>query len=200
MSTVIHQTREQWLATALDEARPVVESLTGEFLARRIRVGVGFPSTFRRSGTLAECWPDVDSGDATAEVIISPTIADPVEVFARLLGQIIRTLPGAMSPASVSYRAAFDAVMLTGGADKNALLYSAEFYDQWEQIVASLGDYPHAELSTGVKKTQSTRMLKMVCPQCGYILRTTEKWIKQGIPVCHDGALFTVEGAEEVLS
>ena len=197
MSTT-HATREQWLAAALEAMKPVAATLTGQNMADRIRIGVGFPSTYRRSGTLAECWPDVDSGDAHAEVIISPTIADPVEVFARLLGQALRTLPGAMSIASVSYREAFDAVHLTVGADKNAILYSDAFYDQWESLIAALGDYPHAELSVAVRKTQSTRMLKLQCPQCGYIIRTTGKWVAQGIPVCHDGALFVVEGAEEV--
>jgi hypothetical protein len=39
---------------------------------------------------------------------------------------------------------------------------------------------------------QTTRMLKLACGGCGYTVRTTEKWLKTGVPTCHCGALFVV--------
>jgi hypothetical protein len=41
-------------------------------------------------------------------------------------------------------------------------------------------------------KKQSTRMLKLECDECGYVVRTTQKWINVGVPVCHCGAEFQV--------
>lgn len=188
------QTREDWLAQALAEARPVVEALCGSALAAQIRVGVGFPSTFKRSGTLVECFPATSSGDAHAEVIVSPTVADPGEVYGYLLAGILHTLPGAMQRASVTFTSAAKAAGIESDDGFKTLRFGPQYFQQWEQIIDSLGPYPHAELSVADKKTQSTRMIKLVCPQCGYILRTTGKWIATGLPRCHDGAEFTVEG------
>ena len=49
------------------------------------------------------------------------------------------------------------------------------------------GDYPHGALNSlpdGTKK-QSTRLVKVLCPGCGYTLRTTRKWLdERGAPIC----------------
>jgi hypothetical protein len=34
---------------------------------------------------------------------------------------------------------------------------------------------------------QGTRMLKVECPDCGYTLRTTRKWLDTGLPSCPAG-------------
>ena len=38
-------------------------------------------------------------------------------------------------------------------------------------------------------KKDGTRLLKVVCPNpdCGYLMRTTERWIKVGLPICPCG-------------
>jgi predicted RNA-binding Zn-ribbon protein involved in translation (DUF1610 family) len=51
---------------------------------------------------------------------------------------------------------------------------TALFDEAFGTIIASLGDYPHAALSAERPKTQSTRMLKAVCPSCGYIIRLSK--------------------------
>ncbi len=33
-------------------------------------------------------------------------------------------------------------------------------------------------------KKQATRLLKAVCPDCGYTIRVTSKWAALGLPVC----------------
>ena len=35
--------------------------------------------------------------------------------------------------------------------------------------------------------SQTTRMLKLECPDDGYIVRTTQKWIDVGLPTCPCG-------------
>jgi hypothetical protein len=64
----------------------------------------------------------------------------------------------------------------TGRADSFVPTYGA--------IIDSLGPYPHAALTMSTKKTQGTRMLKAVCPSCGYTVRLTSKWANLGLPSC----------------
>lgn len=66
-------------------------------------------------------------------------------------------------------------------------------------VAADLGDYPHAALTpalSGVKK-QSTRMIKVVCPEDGYIVRTTAKWLEVGMPSCPCGTQMEAEIKED---
>jgi hypothetical protein len=37
-------------------------------------------------------------------------------------------------------------------------------------------------------------MLKLECEDCGYVVRTTQKWIEMGSPTCYCGGHFKVEG------
>lgn len=37
------------------------------------------------------------------------------------------------------------------------------------------------------KKKQTTRHIKCVCPECGYVARITRKWINAGCPACPCG-------------
>lgn len=39
---------------------------------------------------------------------------------------------------------------------------------------------------------QATRLLKLQCPACGYILRGTRKWIDVGLPTCCCGTRMEV--------
>ena len=57
----------------------------------------------------------------------------------------------------------------------------------------NIADYPHAKLDQKMsngKKKDGTRMLKLECASCGYVIRTTKKWIEVGLPVCHCGTQF----------
>jgi hypothetical protein len=58
------------------------------------------------------------------------------------------------------------------------------------EIITELGDYPHAKLTPINKKPQSTRMLKVECPDCGWMARTSRKWIDLGLPTCGCGKLM----------
>lgn len=44
-----------------------------------------------------------------------------------------------------------------------------------------------ARLSGGPKKKAGSRLIKCACPSCGYTVRTTQKWIEAGLPICPCG-------------
>jgi len=199
-STVLHPidspglhryAREEWLTAALSHVRSFVG------LPARIRVACGFPSTFTRSGTLAESWPDTESGDATWEVLISPTVAEPTLVLSLLIGAVAHALPGAATDGSATYQSACVDLGLMPDSDSwRTPIPGPDFGDQWAETLAQLGPYPHAPILTGAKKTQGTRMLKLTCPTCGYNVRTTAKWIAVGLPVCPCGDTLAPEATE----
>lgn len=44
------------------------------------------------------------------------------------------------------------------------------------------------------KPKQSARLIKCVCPECGYIARTTRKWLdERGPPHCPDHGPMEIE-------
>ncbi len=52
--------------------------------------------------------------------------------------------------------------------------------------------YPHRTLDVTVNaRKQSTRLLRIVCPACGYTARTTRHWLDRGLPTCPCGSLLT---------
>lgn len=52
-------------------------------------------------------------------------------------------------------------------------------------LIESLGPYPHGRLNLADRPTkkQSTRMIKMSCPECGYICRASATAISEHGPV-----------------
>lgn len=181
MNTV-HQTREDWLTAAIEEVRPMftVEGLT---LAPRIRVACGFPAHHARNGRLGECHASAASADQHYEILISPILADRERVFDVLIHELCHTLPGCMNHGVTFGKAAF-AMGLEGlGGKWNSTVAGAGFMNRYQNILDALGAYPHAALSVSAKK-QTTRMLKAVCPCCGYTIRLTATHANKGLPIC----------------
>ena len=67
------------------------------------------------------------------------------------------------------------------------------------ELMGKIGEYPHARLvACNRLKTQSTRMLKVTCEQCGCVVRMTRKWLDEvGLPTCGCGGDMFEEGFEE---
>lgn len=177
--------REDWLSAAVSELRPFFDAV-GAPLPANVRVTCGFPSNAKRSGAIGECWADTASADKTFEVLISPVLDDPLRVFDVLVHELCHSTAGAMNHG-LNFQKVATAMHLvpsvtakgwkaTGRADT--------FVPTFGAIVDSLGPYPHAALTMNTKKTQTTRMLKAVCPSCGYTVRLTSKWAALGLPSC----------------
>jgi hypothetical protein len=77
------------------------------------------------------------------------------------------------------------AVGLEGKA--RATVAGNELLAKLKPIVKTLGPYPHKALDLGARpeKKQTTRLLKVECPTCGYIARVTRTTIdEKGLPIC----------------
>jgi hypothetical protein len=158
----------------------------GKPLPANVRVTCGFPSNAKRSGAIGECWADTASADKTFEVLISPVLDDPTKVFEVLVHELCHATAGAMNHG-VNFQRVGNLMHLAPSPTKagwKATGQAATFASTYGEIIKSLDAYPHAALSMTTKKTQGTRMLKAVCPSCGYTVRLTSKWAALGLPSC----------------
>ena len=176
--------REDWLSAAVSELRPIFDAI-GAPIPANVRVTCGFPSNAKRSGAIGECWADTASADKTFEVLISPVLDDPMRVFDVLVHELCHATAGAMNHG-VNFQRVAAAMHLepTGTKGWKATTRSVKFGAEFLGLVQSLGPYPHAALTMSNRKVQTTRMLKAVCPSCGYTVRLTAKWAALGLPSC----------------
>ena len=176
--------REDWLSAAVSELRPFFDAI-GAPLPASVRVTCGFPSNAKRSGAIGECWADTASADKTFEVLISPVLDDPLRVFDVLVHELCHATAGAMNHG-VNFQKVANAMHLAPTPVKGwkSTVRTAMFESTFGEIIASLGAYPHAALTMSNRKVQTTRMLKAVCPSCGYTVRLTQKWAALGLPSC----------------
>mgnify|MGYP001615852275 CR=1 FL=1 len=175
--------REKWLTE-------VARLLTVEFKDEGLvpmpyRVTVGFPSARGLSKSrrvMGECWAAEASTDGTREIIISITVDDKDEAVGILAHELIH----ACFPIGVKHGRPFKQVARAIGLEGPLRSTTAgeEFIKRIQWIYEQVGSYPHAALNPNVRKKQSTRMLKVTCPCCGYTVRMSKKWALLALPAC----------------
>ena len=186
------RTREEWLNQAVTELRPVFDAVKFP-LPANIRVTCGFPSRHARARNryIGEHWSGKASEDGTHEILISPVEDDPVQVFAVLVHELAHAATDGDGHGSL-FKRCVHSLWLEG--KPTATVAGDRFKAEFAPLIESLGLYPHARLNVGVTATkQTTRLIKACCPSCGYTIRLTDKWVKQGLPVCPvDGNQFSI--------
>lgn len=188
--------REKWLIEATEELSAIIEE-SGETVPT-VRVSVGFPSKGGGRGgklkTIGECHPSSMSADNLHQIFIHPTLDES----ARVLGVLLHELIHATLPANVGHGKEFARLATACGLEgkMTATTESAELVERLNAITEKIGQYPHAKLDLSNQKKQTTRMVKMVCDECGYIARTSAKWLDEmGATICPCNLeRMTVEG------
>lgn len=189
-------TREQWLEK-LALALATAFAAAGKPLPERIRMSCGFPSKSalaRKAKRIGECWYSHTSADKTCEIFISPLVADPIEAGAILVHELCHAALGPGFGHKAPFRALATALGLEGSM--SATVASQGLKDRLTKLVAKIGPYPHAQLmATDGGKKQSTRLLKVECPDCGCVVRMTAKWLDSvGAPTCGCGEQMVTFG------
>jgi hypothetical protein len=183
-------TREEWLLAMTEELRPLFAAAAAP-LPEKLRVSCGWPSNRglaspgSTSRTIGQCWPTDFSADGTPEVFVSPYVADAVDVAAVLVHELIHVFDNCRNGHKAPFRRIALAVGLAGRM--TATHAGPELAAHLNALCSKVGPYPHASLDRSQVKKQGTRMLKVECPDCGYTVRTTAKWIEEGLPTCPCG-------------
>ena len=189
-------TREEWLERMTSLLQPLFQGI-GHPIPDVVRVSCGWPShKALRSGkktsrTIGQCWSSHCAGDETRQIFISPCLTDAIEVSATLAHELIHAVLDCKHGHKGPFRKIAVALGLEG--PMTATHAGAELKQRLNELVDSVGPYPHGGLdATLMEKKQSTRMLKVVCPDCGYTVRTTAKWLEVGVPTCACGTEMEV--------
>lgn len=193
-----YETREAWLLAAAELLAPIIEDVAGAEMPP-LRISVGFPGgTSNRKTTIGQCWPTSATGDGVNQIFMSPIRgeADTVNVLGTLLHEMIHAIDDCESGHRGNFARIAKGVgfipKLTSSDNR-----SEELTSDLTRYAEALGPFPHPALQSGVRgseepKKQSSRMLKLQCPDDGYIVRTSQKWIDEGLPSCHCGGEFEV--------
>lgn len=178
--------REQWLTEGVQELAGRVFAPAGHVVPE-VRVSVGWPGGKSVTKVIGQCWATRTASDQVSNVFISPLLADPVKVLATLTHELVH----AVDDCESGHRGRFIKIAKGVGLEGKWTATSAGPVLQaaLEAISSDLGAYPHAVVTPGIKlaKPQTTRMLKLEAACCGYIVRTTQKWVDEGLPSCPCG-------------
>lgn len=198
------QTREEWLNACadliLEKNREVIEQHFGQDgidHLEHLKVSTGFPSTGGLGKVIGQCWKSAAAEDGTTHhIFINPRLTDVVEVVATLAHEMVHAADDGEHKHRGPFVKAVQDMGLEGKA--TATFAGAAFADWARGLDTKIGTYPHTGLvPLAVEKKQTTRMLKLEADCCGYVVRTTKKWIEIGLPSCPCGNPFVAEEKPE---
>lgn len=195
----VDDTREGWMLRAIAAVTPLLAEATDDPIPP-VRVSFGWPGgRGNRKGVRGQCWHPATVDDGVPAIFISPDQSDTTLIVGILLHEMNHAV------GHFEHRGAF-------ATTAKALGYTAPYTDsanrtpeltaKLEAIAADLGPLKHAavnqrvgHLGTGTTRppVQTTRMIKLTCPEDGYLVRTTAKWIEVGLPACPEGHTMEVD-------
>ena len=189
------RTREQWLNKVAELLKKTVFKRAGYDLGLiRYRIGCGLPNGVRAFGnrrTIGQCWTHSVSADKTHEIFISPTVDDSLQVAHTLAHELCHAVVGVDHGHDKVFRKCAKAIGLAG---KMTATEPTEVFAKFLKAkLKKLGAYPHQKMDVTKRKKQTTRMIKLECPCCGYTVRASGTWILIGLPKCPDGTEFEVK-------
>lgn len=186
---VTKKTREQWLERLAKELVKKVAKVADSTAPKKLRVGVGWPSSGRRGRASAECWSDKASTDGAIEITMSLKLDDERELGHILTHELIH----AVLPDGVSHGPEFKKVALALGLEGRMTSTTAgKVWDEWAMpAVKKMGPYPGAAFK-GMKKDKpdkpTPKMINLRCGCEGYHVRIREALYKDfGPPKCPSG-------------
>lgn len=212
------QTREAWLHNAIDALRPRFVEV-GMPIPERIHISVGFGYGAKAESAkiLGECWSRVASKDGVNHIFISPEVGDTARILDILIHELVHAADNNQSGHKGAFAEAATRLGLTG--KMTATTASVPLMAEMMCLAETLGEYPHGVLDLTLLKApvpvpagpgvpaakrprissgpakQGTRMIKLSCAshgcECeGYTVRTSEKWIAVGMPMCPFGSFM----------
>lgn len=203
MSLPTFANRESWLEAAVVEIERWFDR--HGYKVPPLRVSCGWPSKSalaKSKRRIGECWPPDASAEGKPNIFISPFLSDvagPQGVLSVLVHEIVHATVGNDKGHGAEFGKCARAVGLTG--KMTSTVSGEELLAEQARWAELLGQYPHATLdhTKSPRKKQTTRMVKCECPECGFVVRTTRKWLDDvGAPHCPKHGQMTYQIPEEL--
>ena len=190
------KTRESFLLRATTALRQEYRKVGYEL--PEVYISVGFPSkraTSKNNRCVGQCWHGDDQTDGKGHLFLSPVLDGP-----GALATLVHEHLHAFLPAGVGHGPEFKRAMGKVGlvGKPTATEAGKALKARLAKLETKLGGYPHDTLNVdGGKPKQGTRLLKVLCEDCGYNVRVTRIWIdKLGCPICPGcNEVMTEDGA-----
>lgn len=184
----LFETREQWLNAFKDAAYPQFVA-AGFPLPENIRISVSEPTASKRGvGKIGVCYPPALSSDASWEIFLNPVIEGEARIADVLTHELCHTVTS--DGHGKQFAKIATALGLVG--KMTATTAGPNWFHWAEPILNALGPMPYASMSTANRKVKKTYLLKLSCPDCGWLARVTAAHTCDGMscpmPDC-DGSL-----------
>lgn len=167
-------TREEYLNQIIKAARPMFR-LNGKTLPRKIRAAVSLPQG--RSKAIGLCWSSQNAEDGAREIWVSATIDDPMRVADVMVHELCHAALPDGTKHGPEFVALARAMQLEG--KPTSTHGGFEFQKTWKPILRGIGKYPGRKFTASeAAPKQSTRLIKAECDDCGFVFRTTRKWVE----------------------
>lgn len=192
--------REQWLTQAAEKHIKPHFRDAGFGWPESYRVSIGFPKGRGRGArAIGQCWSPHMSADKTPEMFISPQL-EPARALDVLIHELVHAVVGLAAGHTGPFRVMAKAVGLEG--KMTATVAGPELTKTIQGWIEKLPAFPGAVLDplkpgdagkpSAKEKGPGSRLIKCACPDCGYTIRTTAKWIEVGLPICPCGTELEV--------
>ena len=168
------ETREEWLQAAASMLRePMRDSARVSVPDVRIRTG-------------GQTWARAASADGVNEITVRVDVHDAIEVLCILGHELIHAALDCKGAHGKAFQRAFFGMGYTG--NPKSADAGEELRAKYTMLAESLGQYPSADglAVAAQKRKQTTRMIKCACQECGFIFRTTSKWVEGRTLTCPD--------------
>jgi hypothetical protein len=187
------KSREEWLNVVLHKhIAKLLKVKAGVVLPADAKVSVGFPGGGSARKRIGECWPRSRSSIKVNEIFINPSITAPTLMIDVLVHEAIHAVDDCKNGHKAPFRRMALAVGLEG---KMKSTHAGAELSKWiGEVLAAMPKIDYGSLDLSGRKVQSTRMLKLKCDSCGYVVRTTQKWAECGMPSCCCGGDFHKAG------
>lgn len=174
-----YQTREQWLAAAMDaQSKWLAEH--DMRVPERVRASVGFPK-YGTPRAIGQCWSPTHTTDETTHVFVSPMLGDTIVVLSTLLHELVHAAVGCEAGHKGPFLKGVRAVGLKGKATATFAEEGSPLHDKLLALSEELGPYPHSPITRGGKKRPpGGGWVKLTSTQDEtYIIRISPKAFKE---------------------
>lgn len=182
--------RQQWLDSCAQLLAAHFTECGAPAPPANVRVTWGFPSkraTGKRKAIGMHFAPEATK-DRHSEIFIHPIHAvkdaPEIEIAATLAHELAHATLG----NAAGHKAPFKRLVYSIGLEgkPTATVAGAAFKSAVTLRLNALGPFPTSGLDPSAEgKKQSTRMIKCECEECGYVARTSAKWLDEaGAPLC----------------
>jgi hypothetical protein len=210
--TVTAINREHWLHLFAEAVTPLIEKRAGITVPlKKTRLSCSFPkgraTPNRKTGrfTSGQCFHADSFKSGLHEILINPIRDDRYDIAETVIHELIHASLVKGTGHKAPFARAAKAVGLEGKPTETVL--STELRETLGPILDQIGPYPHKKIDGEWGRKQTTRLLKVMCVDCGYVneqgngytARITLTWIENaGLPTCPCGATMSlIEKGEE---